>query len=106
MVTKTTGEAMDLLEKYRAEQIEDARDVACELIERHGYTSSRQVQEAMVQLDLIDEQLGNFWLGAVFNDRRFEWTRKWEIPNPETKVATRNKAHAPRPIKVWTFSKN
>jgi hypothetical protein len=106
MTTQSTGEAMALLKKYRADQIEDARDVACELIERYGYTSIRQVQETMVEMDLIDENLGNFWLGAVFNDPRFEWNGKWDIPDSGALVATKNKAHDYRPVKIWIFSKH
>ena len=103
--TASTGEAMALLKEYRAAQIEDAREVACELIEQFGFTSSRQVQEVMAERDLIDESLGNFWLGAVFNDDRFVWTGKWEIPDEAQIGTTRNKAHAWRPIKIWAFNK-
>jgi len=104
--THTTGEAMDLLKEWRAGQIADAREVARELIERNGSTSCRQVQEVMVERDLIDESLGNFWLGAVFNDTEFEWTGEWEIPDALTKIATKNKAHAWRPIKIWAFNRH
>jgi hypothetical protein len=105
MVTQTTEEAMDLLEEYRAGQLADARDVACELIEHFGFTTVRQVQEVMAERDLIDRTLGNYWIGAIFRTPQFEPTGGWEIPKPGMKRTTGNKAHAWRPIMIWRFSK-
>ena len=105
MKTKSTEEAMAVLRAYRAGQIEDAREVAAELINKFGTTDSFQVQEVMAKRDLIDPSLGNYWIGAVFNDPRFAWTGSWKFP-PNIMIATRNKAHALRPVKIWTFSKN
>jgi hypothetical protein len=102
---QTTEEAMDLLEEYRAGQLADARDVACELIEHFGFTTSRQVQEVMLARDLIDVSLGNFWIGAIFRTPDFEPTGQWEFPKPGMKRTTGNKAHAWRPIMIWTFNK-
>jgi hypothetical protein len=103
--TPTTEDAMALLEEYRAGQLADARDVACELIEHFGHTSARQVQEVMAARDLIDASLGNFWVGAIFRTPQFAWTGQWEFPPAETKIATKNKAHALRPIMVWGFNR-
>jgi len=102
-ITGSTAEAMALLQAYRAAQIEDAREVACELIEKYGFTTSKQVQEIMAERDLIDVTLGNFWYGAVFNSSQFKWTGEWEFPagNPATH---KNKAHDWRPMKIWTFN--
>jgi hypothetical protein len=104
--TRTTEEAMDLFEEYRAGQLADAREVACELIQHFGFTSARQVQEVMVARDLIDESLGNSWIGAIFRTPQFEWNGQWEFPDPKMKIATKNKAHAFRPIMVWRFAEN
>ena len=101
--TSSTSEAMALLKQWRAAQIAQAREVAIELITRDGSTSSRRVQEVMAARNLIDEMLGNYWIGAIFNDARFKWTGRWEIPQADPS-AEKNKAHAWRPIKVWMFA--
>jgi hypothetical protein len=105
MKTRSTEEAMSVLQQYRAGQIEDAREVAAELIDKHGTTHSFAVQEVMAKRGLIDPVLGNYWIGAVFNDPKFVWTGSWHFP-PNIKIATKNKAHALRPVKIWTFSAN
>lgn len=96
MVTKTTEEAMELLEQYRAELLESARIIAAELIAVDGTTNTKRVREVMGARGLINPKVPDHWLGAVFNKKRFRWTGDW------TDGFEGVKAHSARPVKVWT----
>lgn len=73
--TRTTGEAMGLLEGKHSTLIAIARDIAIELIRRDGSTHSRAVRKAMFERGIIAGNEGReHWLGAVFCRSMFEWT--------------------------------
>jgi hypothetical protein len=72
-VTRSTGEAMDLLEERRAELIARGREEAVLLAREHGFVHSRMVRERLEELGLLtDPDLKDYWLGPLFNNPRFE----------------------------------
>jgi len=96
--TRTTAEAMDVLEEFRAAFLQQARDVAHDLIRREGSTHTRAVRAEMARRGYLDdERVREHWLGAVFNNRAFVWTGEWHLPTGPSDGYT----HAWRPVKVW-----
>lgn len=80
-MTRSTEEAMQVLATTRAFLINKGREVAEELIQRNGSTHSRAVRAALVNRGIltpdIEATMKEFWLGAVFNSKRFTWTGEW-----------------------------
>lgn len=72
--TKSTEEAMEVLEVHRGALIARARTEAVLLCQQNGKTHSRAVRAKMAALGLLDSGGSEFWLGAIFRDGRFEWT--------------------------------
>jgi len=99
MPTQTTAEAMAILKATRRELIDQARVIADELINRDGETDIRQVRDTMADRGLLPEDVRDFWLGVVFNCRRYEWTGQF-IAQPTHTRFSKNK-HSPDPIRVW-----
>jgi len=102
MKTQTTKEAMDLLRRTRRELIRQARDVARELIARHGKTDTWQVNAEMKKRGMLIDGVPGYWLGAVFNHTDFRWTgafKSYHKANDPTGVNARN-IHE-RTVKVW-----
>lgn len=96
MKTRSTDEAMTVLNQYRAYLIQYGRYVATLICKEHGTVHSRQVRQALASQGLItDPQLGEHWLGAVFNNSRFRWTRQFHVYSDPTR-----NIHE-RTIKLW-----
>jgi hypothetical protein len=93
--TQTTGDAMRVLKQHRASHIEAARAVADELIKLHGKTTTTRVREVMEGRGMIDPNVADHWLGAVFRAGRYRWTGEW------ADSFASERCHAPRPVKVW-----
>ena len=91
--TRSTGDAMKLLERRRATLIKTARRRAAIIAKQHGTVHSRQVREAM--RDELDRDDAEHWLGAVFRTSEFEWTGDWHTYSD----AARN-IHE-RMVKIW-----
>jgi len=99
MKTESTAEAMALLKKYRYKLINEARVIGDELIRKNGSTNTREVYDIMSSRGLLDGNVNNFWLGAVFRENdKYHWTGDW------VDGATGPNIHAPRKIKVWEFA--
>lgn len=105
MVTKTTEEAIALLEeaiallnRTRPDYIRMGRRVADELILLFGETNTNQVRDTMQARGLIDDDVPLYWLGAVFRSPKYRFTGKYFVGNPS--AAT----HSAHPVKVWTFA--
>lgn len=104
-VTRSTAEAMALLNKSRKKYILLAREVACGLITEHGSTHTFAVRDRMAALNLLRADLytGEFWLGTVFRDSRFMKTGAMHVDPPSERNKDRN-IHSHRETFVWTFS--
>ena len=104
MTTRSTDEAMALLRALRRQQIAAAQAIAMELLGRRGLggvTDSREVWGVMLRRGILEPQVKDHWLGAIFRDERFEWTGRWAIPAlPEGTLI-----HAQRPVKVWRLAR-
>jgi len=72
--TQSAHEALALLQERRGTQIDMARDIAVALCRQHGTVHGRMVRDQMQRERLLQDGDREFWLGAVFNDARFEWT--------------------------------
>lgn len=94
-----TERAMELLKKWRAEQIIAGREVAVRLIQENGRTNSREVREYMEAHDMLDDRVKDHWLGSVFRCKElFAWTGMHVQP-PLTD--SNSKIHAQHLIKEW-----
>lgn len=93
--TRSTDEAMRVLEDARAELIATARDEAAALARAHGTVHSRMVRAALEAKGLVHPDEKEFWIGAVFRDPRFEWTgERYSYSDAARNVHERT-------IKVW-----
>jgi hypothetical protein len=104
MPTGSTDEAMALLRAIRREQIATAQGIAIELLLRRGadgVTNSREVWAVMARRGILEPEVKDHWLGAIFRDERFEWTGRWAIPELPEGTAI----HAQRPVKVWRLAR-
>lgn len=90
--TKTTGEAMELLERTRSKQIAIARRCADDLIYWQGTATTKQVVALMDAQGELDNSIPMHWLGAVFNQPKYKWTGRSDL----------GVGHAGRGAKVWT----
>lgn len=78
MATRSTDEAMNVLNEQRAALIAAARQVAIDLINKEGFAHSRSVRTEMDRRGLLAGYDGkDFWLGAVFRDEMFEPAGRW-----------------------------
>jgi len=75
--TRSTGDAMKLLERRRAEKISRARELAADIARRCGSVHSRAVRIAMAADGQLSDNEPEFWLGAVFRTSEFEWTGEY-----------------------------
>jgi len=99
MSTRSTEEAMGVLEEHRAFLIASGRRIAAMLIEKHGSTHSRAVRAEMQKVGLLAGYTGSdYWLGALFNSSDFEPTGQWY----EYSDSTRN-IHERR-VRTWKLS--
>jgi hypothetical protein len=73
-VTRSKDEAIDLLIRYRRILIAYARHIAIQIARSKGTVHSRLVRAALAEKGLVRPQLGDCWLGAVFNGGPFVWT--------------------------------
>jgi hypothetical protein len=94
--TRTTGEAMALLESTRRALIAVGRDVARRLTANGGTATSCDVKRVMIAEGSYRDDVPGHWLGAVFRGREWEWTGQWTLPDVPSGAA-----HAWRPMKVW-----
>ncbi len=96
-VTRSTAQAMDVLERAKGPIILAARRVAQQLARAHGTVHSRQVRQALIEQGLLTQDLvkKDFWMGAVFRGSEWEWTGKYHTYSD----ADRN-IHE-RTVKVW-----
>lgn len=93
--TRSTDEAMRVLEDARAELIATARDEAAALARAHGTVHSRMVRASLEAKGLVHPDEKEFWIGAVFRDPRFEWTgERYSYSDPARNVHERT-------VKVW-----
>jgi hypothetical protein len=73
--TQSTGEAMGVLENSYSDLLAKGREVAAQQCRRDGTTHTRKVRAEMeVRGFLRNDGSKEFWLGALFRDRRFEAT--------------------------------
>lgn len=93
--TRSAHEALALLQERRGTQIDMARDIAVAICRRHGTVHGRMVRDQMQREGLLQDSDREFWLGAVFNDARFEWTGQFVMVHD----GARN-LHT-RAIKLW-----
>lgn len=75
MTTKSKAEALDVLREYRSALITLARKVAKRIAKENGTVHVRAVRAELAKMNALDEDVGDYWLGAVFNKNPdFEWT--------------------------------
>jgi hypothetical protein len=86
---------MGVLSNAYGALIASAKKIAEELIKSNGTVTSRQVRAEMAARGLLVEADKEHWLGAVFRDRRFEWTGKYSSYSDE-----KRNIHE-RTSKVW-----
>ena len=94
-VTRSTEQAMEVLESTRGDLVVAARDVALRLATLNGTVTSREVRREMAAVGKLNGVEGDYWLGAVFRDSRFEWTGRYTTYSD----SARN-IHE-RTIKIW-----
>jgi hypothetical protein len=76
--TKTTAEAMALLQRMKRGYIEAAQRVAVEIASRVGGVYSHVVRSALVERGLIPHDESCLWMGrALCSCRKLEWSGKW-----------------------------
>jgi hypothetical protein len=96
--TRSTDEAMMVLEQYRAGLIKLGRIVAFDIAKKEGVVHSRRVRDAIAAMGLLNQpDLNDFWLGAVFRHKAFEWTGDHHVYSDESR-----NIHE-RTIKIWTL---
>lgn len=98
MTTRSTEEAMDVLNSYRKYLIEYGRYVATLICQEQGAVHSRDVRQALAGLGLLDDpNLNDYWLGAVFNKSLFRWTGGFHVySDPARNIHERT-------IKLWNL---
>lgn len=97
MTTKSTEEAMGVLNATRPDYIAIGREIAIKLAGMFGEVHSRQVRDVMEKLGYLGkfENEKDFWLGSVFRNEAFEWTGKYHTySDPERNIHERT-------VKVW-----
>jgi hypothetical protein len=96
MVTRSTEEAMVVLNTYRQFLVTYGRYVATLICKEKGKVHSRDVRNALASLKLLEDPgLKDFWLGAVFNNSVFRWTGETYIySNSDRNIHERT-------VKVW-----
>lgn len=96
-VTRSTEEAMRVLEQAKGPIIIAARRVAQQLAHAHGDVHTRQVRQALIEQGLLTQDLArkDFWMGAVFRGSEWEWTGRWH-----TYTDAERNIHE-RTVKVW-----
>lgn len=98
-ITRSTGEAMDVLTAKHHYLIMMARYVAVVIALARGTVHSRQVRWVLYQLGIIVGDEHEFWLGTVFRDPKvFKWTRDWYSHS-----STSRNIHE-RTVKVWEIT--
>lgn len=58
----------------RRHLIDYGRYVASEICKTRGGVTSRDVRRAMATMGILADDVGEYWLGAVFRGPCFEWT--------------------------------
>lgn len=101
--TRTTEEAMALLNRTRLKYIERGRYEAFQLCKRNGTTHSTAVLNTMGDQGLLeDENIKMSWLGDLFRRRSlFQRTGEMTISRV-SKYATNT--HSPRHVNVWELA--
>jgi hypothetical protein len=95
--TRSTTEAMTLLEETRKDVLETARVVALRLIRTDGATHTRAVFGAMRDAGQLPATIAHhYWLGALFRVPIFQWTGGWYV------YSDRDQNIHERRIKTWT----
>lgn len=104
-VTRSTGEAMALLNKSRKEYIALARAIAVELIGKNGSTHTFAVRDEMASAKLLRSDIyeGEFWLGAVFRCDLFVKTGETHVDPPSERNKIRN-IHSHHKSFVWRLA--
>lgn len=98
MKTKTTAEAMALLERYKADRLAVAREIADDLITRNGETTTKDVCDVLRARGLVEgEKL--YFLGALFNR-----PKKYIATGRVASGIVGPNAHSGNSCKVWTFA--
>jgi hypothetical protein len=97
--TRSTAEAMNTLSAQRHRLITYGRYVATEICKARGSVHSRDVRRALGAMGMLTNDVGDYWLGAVFNRSAFEWTGAQHTYSD----GARN-IHE-RTIKVWRLAK-
>jgi hypothetical protein len=97
-VTKSTEEAMELLETSKASLVAYGRKEAIRLAKENGEVTSRDVRQAMEGAGLLKKDSKEHWLGAVFRGKPFKWTGRYFVySDPIRNIHERT-------IKIWTIS--
>lgn len=95
----TTAEAMALLKAYRGYCIAWGRRIGWELCQQNIDTTSYEVIEEMEKRKLIPDDIGRFWVGAVFNKNPdFEFTGEYRSHRRDDR-----NLHE-RTVRVWRLS--
>jgi hypothetical protein len=93
--TRSTAEAMSVLEEHRSNLIRYGRYVATEICRARGSVHSREVRQALEDMGMLASGGREFWLGSVFNASDFEWSGSYFTYSNEAR-----NIHE-RTIKVW-----
>lgn len=96
--TKSTKQAMKVLNAARKFVIVRGRSIAEAQIHRDGTTHSRKVRAEMAHKGLIDGKAKECWLGAIFRCADFAWAGGYHTYSD----ASRN-IHE-RTVKLWKMA--
>src|SRR6266508_1053015 len=97
-VTRSREEAIDLLIRYRRILIAYARHVAIQIARSTGTVHSRLVRATLAEKELVRPELGDCWLGAVFNGGPFVWVGTLhEYEDRERNIHKKT-------VKIWRLS--
>jgi hypothetical protein len=101
MVTKSTDEAMDLLERFKKRRIEWGRYIGAVLASRHGKTNGRLVRDEMERRGLLLSGGNEHWLGAIFRKRSLFRPTDQGYVIPDGQPPEDRNIHDWRPVKEW-----
>jgi hypothetical protein len=70
--TESFQEALDLFNSvpHIVRDVDVAREIADELIRKHGSTDAKEVKKVMVERDLISLCAKHHWMGSLFHDKK------------------------------------
>lgn len=77
MTTKSTEEAMAVLNNHYPDLIQIAREIAIDLARKNGEVHANEVRAVMGNRGIINPEEKHFWFGAVFKSQDFAWTGKY-----------------------------